>query len=257
MYNSKGQVTGQGDPYCDIGGMFLEGLTVCVGYSDFLDVTLTENLDAYDEFVVVTSPTDKATHAVCTSHGVTCVKTDVFYEHGDSFNKGAGISLGLAYLRHRGWIIHQDADIVLPDRLRFMLNKSRLDADCIYGADRLNVTSYEKWLEVKNMPEYQRQYHHRFMVTPPQLPIGSRLIHNELGYCPLGYFQLWNSKHHNRRYHFAQGSAEHTDLLFSAQWPAAKRILLPGFFVYHLESEPATMGQNWAGRITKPFKKQE
>jgi len=241
-----------------VGGIYLEGVTVCVGYSDFLEVTLTENLDHFDEFVVVTSTTDTETHRVCDKHGVVCVKTDVYKEDPlDTFNKGLMINMGLAHLRHRGWVMHLDADIVLPDRVRFMLNKSRLDVDSIYGADRLSVTGWEAWEKLQKMPEYNRQYRHRFMVTPPKLELGSRLIHNEYGYCPIGYFQLWNSKHHHRRYHFAQGTAEHTDMLFALQWPAEKRILLPGLFVYHLESERATMGKNWKGRITKPFKKQD
>ena len=253
MYDGNATDTTKQDPYGGCGGMFLEGITVCVDYSDFLDVTLTENLAHYDEFVVVTNMTDKATHAVCAKHGVTCVKTNVFYEHGDKFNKGAGISLGLAYLRHRGWIIHQDADIVLPDRVRFILNKSRLDPDCIYGADRVNVVGREQWEKVKQTSQYERQYHHRYLVSPPRLPLGARLLHNELGYCPIGYFQMWNSRYHNRRYHISQGSAEHTDVLFSSQWPANKRLLLPGMFVYHLESETAKMGANWQKRTTKPF----
>ena len=239
-----------------IGGIYLEGVTVCVDFADFLDVTLTENLNHFDEFVVVTSTTDKETHKVCDRHGVVCVKTDIYKEDPlDKFNKGLMINLGLAHLRHRGWVMHLDSDIVLPDRVRFMLNRSRLDVDSIYGADRLTVTGYPAWEKLKQTPEYDRQYHHRFMVTPPSgLEIGSRLIHNEYGYCPIGYFQMWNSKHHRRRYHFSQGTAEHTDMLFAMQWPADKRILLPGLFVYHLESETAPMGHNWKGRATKPFK---
>ena len=120
--------------------MYLEGLTVCVNYADFLDETLTANLDHFDEFAVVTARDDRATQAVCDRHGVICVKTDVHREDPlDRFNKGLMINLGLAHLRNRGWLLHLDADIVLPDRLRFILNKSRLDEDCLYGADRMNV----------------------------------------------------------------------------------------------------------------------
>jgi hypothetical protein len=237
-----------------VGGMFLEGMTVCVDYADFLDVTLTENLDHFDEFVVVTSTTDRATQGVCAKHGVTCVKTDVYAEDPlDKFNKGLMINMGLAHLRHRGWVVHMDADVVLPDRMRFMLNKSRLDIDSIYGVDRVNVLGRELWEKLKTDREYIRQYHHYFMVNAPKAPLGARLVHNEFGYAPLGYFQLWNSKYNRRRYHSSQGSAEHTDVLFALQWPANKRILLPGMFVYHLESESSKMGQNWKGRTTKRF----
>jgi hypothetical protein len=238
-------------------GLYLEGLTVCVNYADFLDETLTANLDHFDEFCVVTSHDDRATQAVCDRHGVICVKTDVHREDPlDRFNKGLMINLGLAHLRHRGWLLHVDADIVLPDRLRFMLNKSRLDDDCIYGADRVNVVDRENWEAIKRSRSYARQYHHRYLVTPVESSysrLGARLVHNEYGYCPIGCFQLWHSRHAQRRYHFSQGSAEHSDVLFALQWPAAKRILLPGMFVYHLESEPAQIGANWQGRVTRKF----
>ena len=238
-----------------VGGLFLEGLTVCVDYADFLDVTLTANLDHFDEFVVVTSTTDKATQGVCAKHGVTCVKTDIYKEDPlDKFNKGLMINMGLAHLRHRGWIVHLDADVALPDRMRFMLNKMRLDVDAIYGADRFNVVGKKKWEEIQKTNEGQRQYHHYYLVNGPSLPLGARLVHNEYGYCPIGYFQMWNSKYNHYRYHSSQGSAEHTDVLFALQWPAQKRLLLPGFFVYHLESESAKMGANWTSRTTAPFK---
>ena len=202
----------------------------------------------------MTAHDDRATQAVCDRHGVICVKTDVHREDPlDRFNKGLMINLGLAHLRHRGWLLHLDADIVLPDRLRFILNKSRLDEDCIYGADRVNVVGKDDWEAIKQSANGQRQYRHRYLVSPAEGRLGARLVHNEYGYCPIGYFQLWHSRHRDRRYHFAQGSAEHSDVLFALQWPAARRILLPGVFVYHLESEPAKMGANWNGRVTRPF----
>jgi hypothetical protein len=238
------------------GGIYLEGVTVSVNYADFLDETLTQNLDHFDEFAVVTASDDRATQAVCQRHGVICVKSDVHREDPlDRFNKGLMINLGLAHLRNRGWLLHLDADIVLPDRLRFVLNKSRLNADCLYGADRLNVVGKDHWEQLKQSAGYARQYRRHCLVNPPPAALGARLLHNEYGYCPIGYFQLWHSRHRDRRYHFSQGSAEHSDVLFALQWPAARRVLLPGIFVYHLESEPAAMGANWRGRVTKRFGK--
>ena len=149
------------------GGMFLEGLTVSVNYADFLDETLTQNLGHFDEFAVVTARDDRATQAVCDRHGVICVKSDVYREDPlDHFNKGLMINLGLAHLRNRGWLLHLDADIVLPDRLRFILNKSRLDEDCLYGADRVNVVGRGPWEALERSAAYQRQYRHRYLVSP-------------------------------------------------------------------------------------------
>ena len=173
----------------------LEGVTTCVNYADFLDVTLAENLHHFDEFVVVTTPDDLATQNVCAKHGVICVETNVFSKDGAHFaaGKSHAINLGLAHLKQTGWLLHLDADIALPDRFRTMLDKSALDPACLYGADRLEVQCFKQWTDVQGEEGYARQYRYRFMLAAPVLPLSPRFVHEVHGYCPLGYFQLWNS----------------------------------------------------------------
>lgn len=231
--------------------MKIEAVVVCKDYADFLAHTLPHNLDFLDRVVVVTHPDDWATRNLCNKIGVECIDTTVFHDYGDKFNKGRAINLGLSHLRHSDWLIHMDADIVLPQRFRDLLQHARLNPKCLYGADRLNITSFEKWQEYKANPH--QQFSWRYLVNPPAgLPLGSRLLHMEYGYCPIGYFQLWH-KSVNRKYPIIAGSAEHSDVLFSVQWERGNRILLPEFYVYHLESEKSDMGANWGGRKTKPF----
>ena len=71
-------------------GLFLEGLTTCVNYADFLDESLAKNLAHFDDFLVVTTHDDKQTAAVCQKHSVRCLKTDVFSERAaaTAFAKG-------------------------------------------------------------------------------------------------------------------------------------------------------------------------
>lgn len=232
--------------------MVIEAVITCINYGDFLEHTLPENLQHLDRIVVITTKEDKHTQAICDKFSVDCFDTDVFYDDGDSFNKGRGINLGLAHLRHDDWLLHMDADIMLPHRFRNMLQRAKLNPKNIYGADRANVFGYENWLEnkAKTIPQFQYRY---LVNKPKEFKLGSRLLHKEYGYCPIGYFQLWHSTE-NRKYPIHHGSAEHADVLFSVQWPRANRILLPELFVFHLDSEEAKMGANWKGRKTKPFK---
>ena len=232
--------------------MKIEAVVICKDYSDFLEHTLPDNLQHLDRLVVVTHPDDKKTQALCSRFSVDCLETTIFHDDGDKFNKGRPINLGLSHLRHDDWLLHIDADILLPHRFREMLKHGKLNQSYIYGADRLNVLSYDNWQAHKNKTVPQHQW--RYMVTPQaEFPIGSRLLHKEYGYCPIGYFQLWHSKM-RRKYPIINGSAEHGDVLFAVQWPREQRILLPEFFVYHLESDKnARMGANWNGRTTKPF----
>jgi hypothetical protein len=232
--------------------MNIEAVIVCNNYSDFLEHTLPENLQHLDGVVVVTTPEDKATRALCEKYSVDVLDTNVFFEKGDAFNKGRAINLGLSHLRHDDWLLHLDADTMLPHRFRTMLEHARLDKRNLYGADRLNVHGHDHWM--KHKPKTVPQFAYRYLVTAPDpFKVGARLIHMEYGYCPIGYFQLWHASEH-RKYPINQGSAEHTDVLFSVQWPRERRILLPELFVFHLESERANMGANWKGRTTKPFK---
>lgn len=212
---------------------------------------MPENLRQVDRLVVVTHPDDWKTKLLCEKHGVDVYPTTVFHESGDKFNKGRALNLGLSHLRHDGWLLILDADIVLPHNFRSMLRQSSLNEKRIYGADRLNTHSYENWIKHKNDSIPQHQW--RYLVRPnPHFSLGSRLLHQEYGYCPIGYFQLWHSSM-KRKYSVISGSAEHDDVLFAVQWARDERILLPEFFVYHLESEQAPMGANWKGRKTKPF----
>ena len=228
----------------------IEAVTVCVNYSDFLEHSLPENLQHVDRMVVVSHPDDKNTKRLCDYYGVDCLQTEVMHEDRDAFNKGRAINLGLSHLRHDGWLIHLDADIVLPHRFRPMLDHAKLDPTCIYGADRLNVKSFENWEahKHKRIP----QHRHRFLVDAiSEFRLGSRLLHQEYHWLPIGLFQLWNASM-KRNYPINTGSAEHSDVLFSAQWPRNKRILLPEFFVYHLETF-SNFGENWNGRKSAQF----
>lgn len=229
----------------------IEAVVVCYNYSDFLEYTLPHNIEMVDRIVVVTHPSDNATARLCDRYSIDCIKTEVFHDDNDRFNKGRAINLGLSNLRHDGWIIHMDADILLPHRFHHAMHMGKLNKKFLYGADRLNSLTYENWMANRHKTIPQHSW--RFMVNAvKEFEMGSRLIHLEYGYCPIGYFQLWHASM-RKRYPIVCGSAEHSDVLFAIQWNREERILLPEFFVYHLESEMVKMGANWDGRKTKAF----
>lgn len=235
--------------------MKIEAVIVCKDYADFLEETLPENLPHLDRLVIVTHPNDHRTRALCAKFTVDCVLTEVFHEDGDVFNKGRAINVGLGHLRGLEWFLHLDADIVLPHNFRGLLQRARLEKTFLYGCDRQNVYGADHWDEhkAKRVPYYA----HRYFVEPiKEFPIGARIIHEEHGYTPIGYFQLWH-KSKGVKYPIAQGNAEHTDVLFACNWTRAQRVLLPEVFVYHLESGggPVEMGANWNGRKTPEFKR--
>lgn len=230
--------------------MYIEAVIVCVDYADFLAHTLPQNMQYIDRVVVVTSHGDSETRALCSKYSIECVTTDIMNSGGDKFNKAKAINLGLGHTRGEDWLLHLDADIVLPHNFKNALVNADLKPENLYGCDRVNVHSYEEWLE--HGIQIPHRSDHYFVEPPNHYPLGARIIHKSLGYTPIGFFQLWH-KSQGKKYPEVQGSGEHTDVLFAAQWAREHRVLLPDIFVYHLESEKSPMGVNWSGRKTKRF----
>ena len=72
--------------------MYLEGIIVCVNYSDFLSHTLPFNKPLFNHLIVVTSPEDEKTKNLCEYYNVECVVTNEFTKNGDAFNKAKEVS---------------------------------------------------------------------------------------------------------------------------------------------------------------------
>lgn len=242
--------------------MILEAVIVCYNYSDFLKYTLPENIQHFDDVVVMTHHDDKETQKLCEKLSVEHVKTDCFHDEGNKFNKGKAINLGLGHLQKRDWLLHLDADILLPHRYRFMLEKARLNPKNIYGADRVNVYGFEAFKKLK--PRIATHFQDHWFVdpgfchdwhgpTPEGIKFGARVIHKEQGWVPIGYHQLWHTSA-PYRYNYKLGCAAGADVWFPCQWPRENRILMPEVIVYHLDSETEHLkGINWKGRKSKHF----
>lgn len=234
--------------------MKIEAVTVCAGYADFLAHTLPLNKQHFDKITVVTDPEDAATIKVCDFHGVPYVRTDALRTRWKEFRKGCGINEGLATLDKDAWLVHLDADIILPPHTRQALERAELDPSMIYGCDRFECQSYEEWQRFFGSPEPAIQGNGVFIhTTHAPFKIGTRVqFPDSGGWIPIGFFQLWHASA-ARAYPEGHNNAGREDSLFGKQWPRSKRGFLPEIMAYHLESENAPMAVNWSGRKTKPF----
>lgn len=233
--------------------MHLEAVTVCVDYADILKETIIRNKSQFDKWVVVTTPGDVDTQQLCKYHHIQCVVFDGFYDSKGQINKARGINAGLNHLTKKGWVLHLDADIVLPTHTRDILEKLYLDDTCVYGCDRLMVQSYEEWAEYNYKP---RPVHENYIFTHlTAFPVGTRV--NQYmgeGFNVIGFFQLWNpSKSGVQQYPEHISGFDRTDVLFQKLFKIGNRRFLPEIVVIHLDSEQADMGANWKGRKTKLF----
>jgi hypothetical protein len=231
----------------------LEAVMVCVGYADFLAWTLPYNKAQFDRIIVVTTPDDEETQAICEYWHVECVKTNAFYESGDKFNKGRGINEGLNKLEKDGWVLHLDADIYMLPRTREILNLLPLDPKSLYSIDRLNCKSFIDFACYLSKPE--RHHGNNGMMGMNAFEKGARLLNLDRdGYVPIGYFQLWNPVVSGVSvYPTEHGTADRSDTLFAYNWQRENRHIIPELVCVHLESEDCQMGANWQGRTTKQF----
>jgi hypothetical protein len=237
----------------------IEAVTVCIGYADFLAETLAENLPLLDSMTVITSPDDAATISVCRKHSLHFV-TSEDHKRGGSFNKGRLIRRLFDQVAGDEWVLHLDADIVLPRKFRRLLELAHLDERCLYGADRQDIVGYDAWRSLKGYAgAWDNHAHENGHWFHPRHGAGSRWVSSIHGYCPIGFFQLFHGSelikggYHQRNYPIHHGDAARSDVQFALQWDRRHRQLLPELIVLHLTSEDAGMGANWSGRKTKPF----
>lgn len=236
--------------------MYIEAVTVCVNYSDFLAHTLPLNKHHFDDWVIITTREDKETQKLCSYHNVKCLTTDRFTENGEPFNKAKGINEGLLFHSKRDWMVHVDADMVLPANFRQIVQNMELYKNDIYGCDRLMCPTFDDWIEHVKKPKLI--YDNWIYIHLNAFPIASRVAdYNGSGYAPIGYFQMWHPMTSKiTLYPEEHGAADRTDMMFAKQWKRKNRQMIPELIAIHLDSENATvesMGKNWYGRQTKPF----
>lgn len=240
-------------PPCPPGEFYSECIVVCDRYYDFLGKTLPHNKYHFNRIIVITSPEDKETQRICEYWHVECLPTDSLQSRWGKFCKGCAINFALAKLSKKQWVVQMDADILLPPQTRLILERACLDERFIYGIDRFNVKGFKNYADFIDMPALQHE--DNTFVHTQAFPIGTRIQYpGSGGYLPLGFFQMWDPKvSGHSKYPEIPTTAGKTDTMFAAQWPRRERALIPEIIGYHLESDDATMGGNWKGRVSSPF----
>lgn len=124
--------------------MRIHAVTVCVNYADYLKTSLARWAKGCHSVGVVTDCKDEATHNLCLEHyNVGCHRTNVFYDDGANFNKGAAISLFIdsqaelmKSFTKDDWILFFDADIRPPEDWRICVDMAEPKIGNVYGAPR-------------------------------------------------------------------------------------------------------------------------
>lgn len=95
--------------------MTIHGLTVSVGYADFLSQTIARWREGLASLVVVTAPGDDETVAVASGVGASVYVTDAFTRDGAIFNKARAMEEArVAMMPWADWQLFFDADVLPP-----------------------------------------------------------------------------------------------------------------------------------------------
>jgi hypothetical protein len=203
--------------------MNIHALTVCVNYQDFLCVGAERWAKHLASWTIITDSKDDVTARYAESLGVGCFRTDVFYEHGANFNKGAALeSARRALPQWEDWFLLLDADVVPEPEWFKVLCDAKPEPEKIYGAWRyqsVNLTDYDN--------------------------LNLRKIRD--GVCDGGYFQLFHTSdshiaHLNPVIETDWSHAGVYDSHLKKNWPEDARAVLP-VRLTHLGPQ-----ENWHGR---------
>lgn len=226
--------------------MHIEVIITCVGYGDFLAITLPETKRHFTTITVLTAPEDLETIAIAEREGVSLHITSIWRENGATFNKAAAIN---AFLDKRNldgtdsWILFLDADILFQEDLQW--DMAALNPEGLYSVRRRMCETEKDWLEWK---AGQCKFDD-FPLYVPAVVNGKVWKHrptdNPAGLC--GYFQLWHiTKAAGLKRMPASPNAANYDVLFAFSFPETARRFIEGNEVLHF----GPRNTNWNGRIS-------
>jgi hypothetical protein len=222
----------------------LECVMVCVGYSDYLEITLPWNIRHWDKTVVVTSPEDSQTTEVAKKYGAQVVTSNNYQARNASFNKGAMLNAGVTALDYDDWVMFTDADILLPPNFRETFNQNVWNPGVLYSATRVHTPTGDllQWID-----KYKNN---------PSLADSLLILNPFADQDAWGYFQLFHSAATSLRnrgrdlYSEDFLSAGGVDKHFMELWPPDKQHLTC-FEVIHIDHGSHTL--NWSGRRSPPL----
>ena len=199
----------------------LRAVVTCVGFADYLAVTLAYNRHHFTEVMVVTTPADKETQEVALANGARVHATSAFYFKGAPFAKFRALEEALDALGRGGCLAIQDVDILWPKHAPL-----RLHPRCLYSPSR-------RIMREVALPIPPEEQWRRYPLQTPSI------------WC--GYLQIFNAADPvlgRPPWHPIDcPDASKGDRAFQARWPRVRKVR-PAWEVLHLGPD----GINWKGR---------
>lgn len=225
--------------------MRIHGLVVSVNYADCLALSIGTWQQSLTSLTVVTDSKDTETAALAQRFGANTFITDVFYERGAKFNKGAAMEAARKVMPWQDWCLMFDADVIPEPHWLAVLEGANITPGALYGARRfqaaVSIKEARQQLAERRLMEFIKQgarpiadapcdggYFHLFHTSDPvvQVPPGADLL--ETCWSHAGVY----------------------DSKFKMRWPGDKWKVSPVQLVHIGERE------NWTGRGDREGMKQ-
>lgn len=121
--------------------MNIQAIIVSVNYADLLSRSIGMWTQHLSRLTIVTDYEDRRSADLAVLYGAHVHQTNIFYEHGAYFNKGAAIQSAIDSGAWDGgeWCLLLDADVVSPKDWMHVIHHYVKDEDVVYGARRKDV----------------------------------------------------------------------------------------------------------------------
>ena len=198
----------------------IEAIIICFRYLDYLSLTLPRTLEVFDHVIVVTLPNDPV-ETYCkslNSDKLTVISTNIMFEDGANWNKGAGIAQGLQYLKYNQFFCTIDSDIYLHSNFHSDFFNFAKDKEMAYGSRRFLLPTRKDFDDFVSEKTTEQDY---------LLLRGAIYGFFAIFSCESAAYQNFLKKHNNIGYIYWIGENHTIDWLYLREWAGATMVYNP------------------------------
>lgn len=149
----------------------MKSLLVSVNYSDYLACVLPDNVNVFEEIIVVTTKSDTDCQHICDQYkNVTCITVpdELLNLNNSTFNKGVLLNHGMSYLyehQYQGYLCLTDSDIIFKGlNMNFDQHMQTLESrgvcckEMLIGMSRYIIKNFNNYCKWKQNPDLKYRF---------------------------------------------------------------------------------------------------
>lgn len=198
----------------------IEAIIICFSYLDYLSLTLARNLEVFDHVIIVTLPNDPV-EKYCNSLNsdkLTIIPTNIMFENGAQWNKGAAIALGIQHLKYNKFFCTLDSDIYLHSNFHSDFFEFAKNKELAYGSRRFLLPTKKDFEDFVSGKTTEKDY---------LLLRGAIYGFFAVFSCESAAFQNFLKKYNGIGYIYWIGENHSIDWMYLREWAGATMVYDP------------------------------